>query len=71
MSDIDAFVRKAEAMADAVRPVVLRYFTDPVLFEIKADLSPVTIADREAEATMRRLIETELPTHGILGEEYG
>jgi inositol-phosphate phosphatase/L-galactose 1-phosphate phosphatase/histidinol-phosphatase len=71
VSDIDALVRRAETMADAVRPVVLRYFADPVLFEMKADLSPVTVADREAEATMRRLIEAEMPTHGILGEEYG
>ena len=71
MSEIDDFVRLAEAMADTVRPVVLRYFAAPVLFETKADLSPVTAADREAEATMRRLIETELPAHGILGEEYG
>jgi inositol-phosphate phosphatase/L-galactose 1-phosphate phosphatase/histidinol-phosphatase len=71
VSDIDTFIRTAEAMADAVRPVVLRYFADPVLFEIKPDMSPVTVADREAEATMRRLIEAELPTHGIFGEEYG
>jgi histidinol-phosphatase len=71
VSELDDFVRHAEAMADAVRPVVLRYFADPVLFEIKADASPVTAADREAEATMRRLIEAAWPAHGILGEEYG
>ena len=71
MSELGAFVRHAEAMADAVRPVVLRYFADPVLFETKADASPVTAADREAEATMRRLIEAAWPTHGILGEEFG
>jgi inositol-phosphate phosphatase / L-galactose 1-phosphate phosphatase / histidinol-phosphatase len=71
VSEIDDFVRLAEAMAHAVRPVVLGYFASPVLFETKADLSPVTAADREAEALMRRLIETELPAHGILGEEYG
>jgi inositol-phosphate phosphatase/L-galactose 1-phosphate phosphatase/histidinol-phosphatase len=71
VSELDAFVRHAEAMADAVRPVVLRYFADPVLFETKADASPVTAADREAEATMRRLIEAAWPAHGILGEEYG
>lgn len=71
MSDIDTFVGLAQTMADNVRPIVLRYFADTVRFEIKPDLSPVTIADREAEATMRHLIETELPAHGILGEEYG
>ena len=32
-----------------------------VAFDIKADASPVTVADREAEATMRRLIEDGLP----------
>jgi histidinol phosphatase-like enzyme (inositol monophosphatase family) len=71
VSELAAFVRHAEAMADAVRPVVLRYFADPVLFETKADASPVTAADREAEAAMRRLIEAAWPTHGILGEEFG
>lgn len=58
-------------MADAVRPVVLKYFADPVAFQKKADASPVTAADREAEAVMRRAIEAAFPDHGILGEEYG
>lgn len=58
-------------MADAVRPVVLKYFADPVAFQRKSNSSPVTAADREAEAVMRRLIEQTWPDHGILGEEYG
>jgi inositol-phosphate phosphatase/L-galactose 1-phosphate phosphatase/histidinol-phosphatase len=37
----------------------------------KADLSPVTAADRAAEAAMRRLIGARFPGHGIIGEEYG
>lgn len=32
---------------------------------------PVTEADRAAEAVMRRMIRTSLPSHGILGEEFG
>jgi myo-inositol-1(or 4)-monophosphatase len=36
----------------------------------KSDLSPVTIADRDAEAAMRRLIEARFPDHGIIGEEW-
>lgn len=71
MSDLGDFVRHAEAMADAVRPVVLGYFAADVPFVTKADASPVTAADREAEARMRRLIEAAWPAHGILGEEYG
>jgi inositol-phosphate phosphatase/L-galactose 1-phosphate phosphatase/histidinol-phosphatase len=37
----------------------------------KPDLSPVTIADREAEIAMRRLISARFPDHGIIGEEFG
>ncbi|TXR49689.1 histidinol-phosphatase [Phyllobacterium endophyticum] len=32
---------------------------------------PVTEADREAEKAIRKLINTRLPDHGILGEEFG
>jgi len=32
---------------------------------------PVTRADREAEAAIRRLIAARYPTHGVVGEEYG
>jgi inositol-phosphate phosphatase / L-galactose 1-phosphate phosphatase / histidinol-phosphatase len=69
--DLDAFVGLAAAMADAVRPVVLEAFADPVAFQRKTDNTPVTAADRAAEATMRRMIEAAWPEHGILGEEYG
>lgn len=39
--------------------------------ESKADASPVTVADRGAEAAMRKAIEQAYPDHGIYGEEYG
>lgn len=32
---------------------------------------PVTQADREAEAAIRRLIAARYPDHGVIGEEYG
>lgn len=32
---------------------------------------PVTEADREAEAAIRRLIAARYPDHGVIGEEYG
>lgn len=31
---------------------------------------PVTVADKDAEAAMRELIESRYPTHGIYGEEF-
>ncbi|WP_332660753.1 histidinol-phosphatase [Brevundimonas sp.] len=32
---------------------------------------PVTQADREAEAAIRKLISARYPDHGVIGEEYG
>lgn len=37
----------------------------------KGDDTPVTQADRGAEATIRKLINQHYPEHGIIGEEYG
>jgi histidinol phosphatase-like enzyme (inositol monophosphatase family) len=39
--------------------------------ERKRDGTQVTIADREAEALLRRMIAERYPNDGILGEEYG
>ena len=39
--------------------------------ETKADQTPVTVADREAEQCIRQVIRQEFPEHGIFGEEYG
>lgn len=58
-------------LADAARKVTRGYFRKPVTVFDKADASPVTVADREAEAAMRLLIEQAAPDHGIFGEEYG
>lgn len=39
--------------------------------EQKSDGSPVTNADRQAEQTLRDLIEAQYPDDAILGEEFG
>ncbi|MBA3910791.1 MAG: histidinol phosphate phosphatase [Rhodobacter sp.] len=61
----------ANAMADAVRPVIRRYFRTRMVVDAKSDASPVTIADREAETLMRQMISARFPDHGIRGEEFG
>jgi inositol-phosphate phosphatase / L-galactose 1-phosphate phosphatase / histidinol-phosphatase len=61
----------AEALADAAGAVIRPYFRQKIAVDDKADASPVTIADREAEQAMRRLIETQFPADGIFGEEFG
>ena len=60
----------ANALADTARGIARGYFRQPIAVEQKADLSPVTIADRAIETEMRRLIRAEFPTHGIQGEEF-
>jgi histidinol-phosphatase len=49
----------------------LGHFQAGVSVETKADESPVTIADREAEALIRREIAVAYPGEAILGEEEG
>jgi histidinol phosphatase-like enzyme (inositol monophosphatase family) len=67
----DGYVDLAHRLADAARPVVRRYFRTPVSVDDKPDTSPVTIADREAEAAMRSILAREVPDHGVWGEEHG
>jgi histidinol-phosphatase len=50
----------------------LGYFgTEAARPEFKADDTPVTVADREAERLIRDRISARYPTHAIMGEEYG
>lgn len=49
----------------------MRYFREGTAVEMKADTSPVTIADREAERTIRATIAARFPEHGFIGEEQG
>lgn len=65
------FVALGERLADAAREVVLAHFRTPLAIVDKADESPVTVADREAETAMREIIAAEYPDHGIVGEEHG
>jgi len=67
----DAFLAFALSLADAAGEVIRPYFRMPLAIRDKADLTPVTAADRVAEETMRALIEERFPEHGILGEEFG
>jgi myo-inositol-1(or 4)-monophosphatase len=51
--------------------LTLGYFQTGLRPELKPDQSFVTLADREAEALIRRRIEDHYPRHAIVGEEYG
>ncbi len=64
-------VALAQQLADAARPIAVRYFRTGVTVDDKTDASPVTIADREAETAMRALLTEHVPDHGVFGEEHG
>lgn len=51
--------------------LTLGYFQTGVRPDLKADDTPVTIADRRAEELVRHRIEKRYPRHAIVGEEYG
>lgn len=59
------------ALARGAGDITLKYFCKQPQTSTKADGSYVTIADREAEAYLRRQIAERFPDDGILGEEEG
>jgi histidinol-phosphatase len=62
----------AIAAAEAGGRAALRYFRRPDLrIEWKSDESPVTVADREAEAACHEVIRSAFPGDAWLGEETG
>ncbi len=65
--DITLAARLADAAGAAIRP----YFRAAFETEVKGDASPVTEADKAAEAAMRQILDAERPDDAIIGEEYG
>lgn len=65
------FLDTAIRAAREAEGVILRHFDTNVDVERKEDGTEVTIADREAEKTIRNVIASVFPEHGFLGEETG
>jgi len=61
----------AVEFAKAGGDTTLDYFQRSFELQFKSDDSPVTNADRNAERTIRNLINKHFPDHGIIGEEFG
>jgi len=71
MIEYEAFA--IELAREAAR-VTLPFFRSDIGHEDKggaAGFDPVTEADKQAEAAIRRLIAARYPDHGVIGEEYG
>jgi histidinol phosphatase-like enzyme (inositol monophosphatase family) len=61
----------SQEWAKAAGAITLKHFGGIMASETKGDGTPVTVADRAAEALLREHIGQRYPGHGILGEEYG
>jgi inositol-phosphate phosphatase / L-galactose 1-phosphate phosphatase / histidinol-phosphatase len=68
---LESDIALAHRLADAAGAVIRPLFRAAYQSEAKADASPVTEADRGAEAAMRSLLTAEAPRDGIIGEEFG
>jgi histidinol-phosphatase len=68
---LDDALATARDAAAAAADVIARYYRRGVDVETKADASPVTIADRESELEIKRVLQARFPEHGYYGEEHG
>jgi histidinol-phosphatase len=64
-------VAAAVEAARAAGEIALRYYRGSFDVTLKADQTPVTQADREAEQVIRTILGRAFPAHGFLGEEFG
>jgi histidinol-phosphatase len=69
--NLNKLLATALQAAKSARELILSYYNGDFEIEIKADQTPVTVADRGAEKVIRETISQAFPEHGIFGEEYG
>lgn len=59
-------------LAELADGIALRHFrSERLAVETKADLTPVTAADREIERVLRERLALVRPHEGVVGEEFG
>ncbi len=69
--DPRALLQTALAITEETDALALRHFERGVRATSKPDGSPVTAADREVEALLRRRLDEAFPRYAVLGEEEG
>jgi histidinol-phosphatase len=68
---LDRALHVAKQAALAAAAVIAPHYRAGVAIETKADQTPVTVADREAEAVIKRTLKATFPDHAFYGEEEG
>ena len=71
MSELANLLDIARRAAAVAGEVIMPLYNSGTSVELKADRTPVTLADRNAELAIREFLQRECPSHGILGEEFG
>src|SRR5512137_2292528 len=69
--DLDRALATARRAVEAASRASLAHFRRGVRVEVKPDRTPVTAADRDAEAAVVDVIRGAFPGHAILGEATG
>ena len=69
--DLAKAMETARRAAEAASAASLAHFRRGVRVERKPDRTPVTQADRDAEAAILAVVREAFPDHGFLGEETG
>jgi histidinol-phosphatase len=68
---VDKVLEAAIEAARAAGQAALKHYQSGVEVMLKADQSPVTRADREAESVIVERLRSAFPAYGFLGEEFG
>jgi histidinol-phosphatase len=68
---LDRALAAATAAARAAGAIAMKYYTSGFEVTLKADRTPVTQADREAEEAIVAALGRAYPEWGFLGEEFG
>jgi histidinol-phosphatase len=68
---LDRALGVAREAAAAAAGVIRHYYRSGFAVETKADQTPVTIADREAEIAITQVLKRAFPDHAFYGEEHG
>ncbi len=69
--DAQAYLDAAKEAASAAAEIIRHYYRTQLDVVRKADQSPVTRADVEAEQAIRSILQAGFPDHGFYGEETG
>ncbi len=69
--DTRPYLDAAKEAAQAAAEIIRHYYRGQLEVTRKADDSPVTRADVEAEQAIRSILQAKFPEHGFYGEETG